>query len=138
MSAFVVGDEHIHLLCTAAVENQLSWYHDGEYRYIKMLGATAVGEILLAANHRSVNYRYDESHEPRPYCWERIWQYAGGGDAMRVQALKACACLEYQCCEYPEWEESEAHTIIEALRIAVIRSLDGYEDAPWEWVRPSE
>jgi hypothetical protein len=49
-----------------------------------------------------------------------------------VEVLKAISCYEYQSCEHPEWEESEAKAFCEALRDLMIGRLPGYDEAAWE------
>lgn len=48
-----------------------------------------------------------------------------------VTILKLCDCLEYQSCETEDWEETPAHELLQRIRKAAIRTLPGYEDAPW-------
>jgi len=49
-----------------------------------------------------------------------------------VAVLKACDGYEYQACEHPGWEASEAHAYINALRRRAIHALPGYDEAAWE------
>lgn len=49
-----------------------------------------------------------------------------------VAVLKAIDCFEYQSCEHPEWEGSEARAFCEALRDDMIGRLPGYSEADWE------
>lgn len=48
-----------------------------------------------------------------------------------VVVLKAVTCYEYQACETPEWEDSEAFAFCQSLKDTCFRRLPGYEDAPW-------
>ena len=50
-----------------------------------------------------------------------------------VEALKALDCYEYQSCEHPEWETSEAFEFCRAMRNLLIGCLPGYDAAQWEW-----
>jgi hypothetical protein len=153
MSAFVVGKAHLDYILTFGLldagRNPLTWLvplkadmagrqwktsSDAEAAFLRrkrqLIGATAdaVGLMLLEQNIRSVNCRYSlddraetmyafEPSDKRPYP---------------VQALKALQCYEYQACEDPDWENSEARAFWEALRRRAIGSLPGYEQAAWE------
>jgi hypothetical protein len=48
-----------------------------------------------------------------------------------VEVLKAIDCYEYQSCEHPEWDESEAKAFCDSLRSLQIGMLPGYNDAKW-------
>src|SRR4051812_31664745 len=107
MSAWVVDEEHIHVLVWAGLEmirpyGPLAWTADpdngtlamepgwaGAEQVRKLLGigetADFVGQLLWAENYRSVNYRYDE-HEQVPeyqYHWPRHQSWSP------VEVLKA-------------------------------------------------
>jgi hypothetical protein len=91
--------------------------------------ADSVGAMLLRENHESVNFRYDEKPKITigdPYRFKQPMKAIEP-----VQVLKAIACYEYQSCEHPGWEVSEAKEFCEALRIHAINSLPGYDDAAW-------
>ena len=84
-----------------------------------------IGQVLLAENVRSVNHRYDEQRGGESYHFTRF-PYV-----VRVANLLGLIdCLAYQSCEHPEWEESEAHAILQALKGAAIHQLPGYA---WTW-----
>ena len=51
------------------------------------------------------------------------------------EAAKAAASLEYQSCEHPGWEASNARRIIRDLEGMLVRELPGYETGPWDWMR---
>lgn len=106
--------------------------------------AHEVGWMLLLENVRSVRHRYDtpEDGDDLPGSTSAYWREPYRWEDPRyrptaAEALKAVACYEYQSCEHPEWESSEAAQFCEALRHALINALPGYEAAPWEW-RPEE
>lgn len=131
MSAFMVSKRHIDYLITAGLDfangyGPLRWGKDHR-RELTRETASETGAILWAENRASVNYRYDENKAANPYEYSR---YPGRIDP--VQVLKAISCLEYQSCEHPEWEASEAKSFCEALRRRTIGFLPGFEDAAWE------
>jgi hypothetical protein len=94
--------------------------------------------MLLQQNIASVAYRYPQdapSSLPGPIptpvpMWYRFTRPRRSYSP--VEILSALHCYEYQSCENPEWESSEAFQFCEALRDRMIRSLPGYDDAPWE------
>lgn len=111
------------------------WEDEVERRRRELTRETAslVGAMLWAENRRSVDHRYDETELEDCYDFE---EYHGAsrphGSIDPVHVLSALRCYEYQSCEHPEWEASEAHAFCEALRQLAIRSLHGYSSGPWE------
>lgn len=157
MSAFVVSKAHIDALVTAGLalpgrHGPLAWFWPEvtpeEIRYAEqrcalgiyqqrrhvLTGRTAgrVGAMLWAENQRSVNYCYDQDGLEEPFEFRPL---PGNllDTRVSVVVLKAVDCYEYQSCERPEWERSEAKAYCDALRAVAIRRLPGYDDAPsWE------
>lgn len=158
MSAYVVGKTHIDALVTAGLrsgaggsplrwlapvlEDQSGAYRRGEpwgpdairlynarRRELTPETADRVGQMLWAENVQSVNHRYDEDR------WEELYVYRpfphGARRLAPVAILKALDGYEYQSCEHPQWESSEAREFSKALRRAMIRSLPGYDEADW-------
>ena len=165
MSAFVVDMYHLHVLLTAGLSGQpsrgpLSWrcpeteepdgpedYQTGEpwgashvetltrtTRTLTRETADCVGFMLLAQNYASVNFRYEDKEESPLYRFRPV---AHLPHLRPVQILKALACYEYQSCETPDWEQTEAHAFCEALRHRVIGQLPGYDDAGWDLTPPT-
>lgn len=156
MSAFMVDSTHIDAMLTAGLQggpnSDLSWFHpaiteedrQGAYQAGEPWGPTAirlaeerrhhltrktagrVGAMLMAENRASVNHRYNEEEWEEPYTFRML-----RGHADPVVILSALSCYEYQSCEHPEWEASEAHAFCEALRDACIGRLPGWGKV-WE------
>jgi hypothetical protein len=159
MSAFMVSKAHIDALVSAALapgtEGPLRWfcrpmteqektdaYQVGApwgmgapiigrrlFRYATPEEADRIGQMLVRENRLSVNHRYGESEV------EDVYTYSGPSHPRAtdpVAILKALDCYEYQSCEHPGWEASEAFAFSQALRRRLIRRLPGYEGAPWE------
>lgn len=152
MSAFMVPVEHVRAMINAGLrtegEGPLSWsirpltqdersraYEPGAAwgpemhalvsktrRELTRETAGAVGAMLLAQNRRSVNYRYAESDIEEPYT------HAPSSPREPVELLKAISCYEYQACETPDWEDTEAARFCQALRAHLIRQLPGYDE----------
>ena len=63
--------------------------------------------------------------------WAEPYRYSAIHPLPAVAVLKAIDCYEYQSCEHPEWEESEAFAFCDSLRRSLIGSLPGYDQAAW-------
>ncbi len=100
MSAYICSDRHIATIVVA---------------YGRLIGDDfnnqAFANTLLAENIRSVNYRYKENTPIEP-CDLSDHE----ADARTPPELVAmCECLDYQSCEHPEWETSNAHQLLELI-----------------------
>lgn len=145
MSAFIVGRKHIEYLIESAESlarrqrSSFRWFHDGAWHTLGQDHDTPerVGQCLWCTNVASVLYRYPEDtpatapgpigdtyyygrHVPKPIKFNP------------VQMLKACHCYDYQSCEHPEWESSEAYAIVRSIESSAMRALPGYDDAEWD------
>ena len=149
MSAFVVSSEHIALLLDAGLSLKrhggvLHWYTDVrtpegdlaslEAHELRWDNAREVGQMLLDECIRSVSHRYpddDLQDLPRDADYREPFSYRQRGERPHpVAVLKAIRSYEYQSCEHPEWEASEAKQFCECLAAHMIASLPGYDDAP--------
>ena len=48
-----------------------------------------------------------------------------------IEILKLVDSLEYQSCEHPEWERSEARKCLHRITGFAVSQLPGYAIAPW-------
>ena len=125
----------------------LPWGPDAQTAYLRRRReatdetATETARLLFLANVRSVAYRYDEPMTgDLPGSGARLaettWTAGvcrrAAQDLAPVAILKAIDGYEYQCCERPDWRDSEAYAFCTALRGAAIKDLPGYEAARWE------
>lgn len=145
MSAFVVGKEHINAMIQAGRRTSehpytLRWRHEGHCYELTEVTEARTGRMLIDECVRSVRYRYpveNDDNLPGPIgsYWLDEYKAPGyfGRQPTAVEALKLISCYEYQSCEHPDWEASEAFAFCAALRHALIAQLPGYQDAPWEW-----
>ena len=105
-----------------------------------------VAGMLHMTNRRSVAYRYDEPIEAEipGSCVEREVPWTEGECRLgrnlhAIVLLKAVHGYEYQSCEHPGWEGSEAQAFCRSLTRALITELPGYSEAPgWEISNPVE
>ena len=144
MSAFVVNKSHINAMLLSALsrrhgEGGIRWYHNNVHHKLTEENASEVGQILLDECVKSVCYRYDDSgitDLPGPINAEWLIPFKFKYLQRMPKAMEAISitrCYEYQSCEHPEWEASEAHKFCQALISSKIGELQGYDDAPWEW-----
>lgn len=87
--------------------------------------AERVGAMLVAQNRYSADFRYDESEI------EELYTHGPSSRRTVIELLGAINCYEYQACETPDWEQSEAYRFCDALRRALIRELPGWNNVPW-------
>lgn len=146
MSAFIVSENHIRYLVSAALHYRMhggafTWYSLGtsERQPSRMgtldpvadalgdpaVGADALGSMLWHKNFASVNARYHEKEEAPTY------KHGRSVTVDPVQVLKAVQCYAYQSCEHDGWWDSSARAFCEALKNAAIHKLAGYDQAEW-------
>lgn len=146
MSAFIVSQQHIDAICTAAItypDYGVAWQAaDTSWRKLnKGDPLDAIGHMLWEENVASVSYRYDDCEDgdwpgPIGLTIDQVRAYRHQPPKRLptvVEALKLLNCYEYQSCEHDGWETSEASAFIKGLRRALIYALPGYDQAPWEW-----
>lgn len=139
MSAYLVDPEHINVLVYKAMQpaghmGLLTWNVSDEterfgyaHRSASVMGADAIGQMLLDQNAASVNHRYSED-EAYVYSYQRPKHT----EWLPVDILGAISCYEYQACETPDYRDSEAYAFCRALESRMIHQLPGHESAPWE------
>jgi hypothetical protein len=122
---------------------------------IELVGPSVLGQRLLDECVASVHARYPDTDPERgdlpgpadayymgPYVWEQYLRsearlIATGlplvipSPARTVVIAKQIANYEYQSCEHDDWAASEAHAFCRALAEALLRSLPGWDEAPW-------
>jgi hypothetical protein len=151
MSAYIVNPDHLRLLVSAAVRWRLAYYaakpysDQSNFRRITNDDGDRLMRMLYEANRHSVDHRYPgEDRLPGADLatddvngWAPEFRFVGEDihdDSYALQVLKAIRCYTYQSCEDMEaWEDSEAERFCDALTIAGLSELPGYEDAAWEY-----
>ncbi len=137
MSAFLVHPGHIDYLVSAAIAANIPY---GGVRYggdrVELGNADDAGRMLWRENLASVAYRYGDDRDslpgPVPFPDVETYTFRQFRTLSPVQAFMATACYEYQSCEHPGWEASDALAFCSQLRRDIIAILPGYEDADWE------
>jgi hypothetical protein len=127
MSAYIVSNRHIQAILSCANKGERGLYYYWKRESIYFSGnLDKIGQILLDENQRSVNYRYD-TNEPAP-----VFKWVPDPKVYTpVEIIKLVNCLDYQSCETDNWEITEAHTILEAIKERAIHLLPGYDEAEW-------
>jgi len=128
MSAFIVNNEHIHALVTAAKQSRdFRFYYKENLYYVNDLKeCDFIGQMLLNENYRSVNFRYSEEIKAPNYEFE----YSIGFSPIEI--IKACHCFNYQSCETDDYYDSLSYKFIKTLIETMIMILPGYNNADWE------
>jgi hypothetical protein len=138
MSAYIESKAHFDAIIATAIDlggynREAGWYVEGKgWTYITRKTADAVGQILLDENIKSVQYRYhDEPVDtlPGPVNLVRTYVYEPGRILTIPELFLALDGLEYQSCEHPGWEASEAKAIVNGIRSHAWHNLPGYEAA---------
>lgn len=153
MSAYVVGRAHIRYMVEAALarslfapHDSLSWIWDvnrdtGGYKRGNLAPsdyqeAARVGQMLWDENIASVLHRYpQDTRETMPGPCDETFEYAEHGpgfarlpDIEPCQVISAIGCYEYQACEHPGWDKSEAKAFCQALKEAAMNRLVDLEE----------
>lgn len=151
MSAYICSTDHFAYLAAAALHPRLNpysgsfrWHHKdplkrGSVGAGDFEKAVEIANVLMLENVRSVSHRYPGQKSSAglpgegagaPITKQQVaeWVFIAPEP---VEILKSIACLSYQSCEHPEWEQSEAKAFLDALEGAAIAALVGYEQAPW-------
>lgn len=100
MSAFICSDRHIATIVVA---------------YGRLTGDDsnnqAFANTLLLENIRSVNHRYQDSTEP----WVCDLSDHEASSRTPSELIALCECLDYQSCEHPDWESSNAKQLLDLI-----------------------
>lgn len=142
MSWYHDGDRHDLKLNTADAVGQMLWSENVtsvEYRYSPESRENIYGEAFgdqTPVTDLPGNYQLEiiaPGVEPIEVPqWSSEYRYPFETRVRKpVEILKAISCLEYQSCEHPGWDESEAKAFCDALREQMINALPGYDDAAW-------
>ena len=131
MSAFVVNKTHIDLIVDVAQNGPRAGANRGWRGENRFLDPNALGRMLWLENVKSVEYRYEEERledraEAEAYTFTQPDYRLTLGEA-----LSAISCLDYQSCEHPGWEKSDAKAALDKLQYALVDQIKDKE--VWEW-----
>ena len=87
-----------------------------------------ITNLLRAANTASVNSRYGENDASKPIKYRATDRAAS---LTPIELIKLCDYFDYQSEEWDGYAQSEAASVIAAIRSRAIQALPGYADAAW-------
>lgn len=151
MSAYICDKKHIVYLVASAMSRLIwrsncswcfSWHHEKQLHQLPLADfdrAAEVANMLWLENIKSVSHRYpgDKTSATLPGPTDGNFlvtarDFAGMPPAVEpVQLMKSIACFEYQSCEHPGWEQSNAHAFCRSLESSAIHALPGWDGAAW-------
>lgn len=128
MGCHIVSDLHINTILATARHHGLTVVsRDGRRTFQLAIGTDCadLGDILMGANVKSFNHRYgDDVVSPFQYAEQT-------GPVGVAQAMHLLTSLDYQSCEVPKWEVTEAYFLICQLVFELSRQLDT-SNLKWE------
>ena len=148
MSAFMHSTAHVDAIIHGAIElTDAQYIYFGNPTQTLQNQPTQAGQLLMRENAESMAYRYnmkdldntaDDGTRPIEYLGyleqAEGYEYKPDTDARHKsysvpEILVALHSLEYQSCEHPEFEASDAHKLIRAIERALIAKIPGYSGA---------
>jgi hypothetical protein len=134
MSAFFVSIHHIDVIVSAAIDVGA---YSGPPRIERVTRerATLVGAMLLRENLRSMLARYpriagtDEAEGYQATIDAYLHRYYPG--VRPSAAAHAVSCYDYQSCEHPEYDRSQARAFVNSMRQELLRKLPGIDSESW-------
>ena len=137
MSCYVMSKPEIDAMVRLGNDNRVYWYGKAGAQTASDNPDT-IGEMLVTENVKSVMHRYNSPIHDLPGPNVPYWldDYTFHDDPWAphmtpIQGIKLAHCYQYQACEHPEWEKSDAKVFSDALIHHLIRMVDGYEEATW-------
>ena len=107
MSAYVVNNETITCIAKGFVEYGVSFRGGAPKDWMDEIIVDTnkeikrIGQALLEANYKSVNFRYSEENEAPEFEPAELTE---GFDEGKV--IGCIVCFDYQACELDDWEDS--------------------------------
>lgn len=108
MSAFIVNNNTINAV--------LGFANDIDPKEFGCVDHSALGQLLVNENYRSVNYRYGDDDTPHLFVYSRY-------TVPTTAALQHLSCIEYQLCEPPDWKTTRAFQLCARLRKNMVSQL---------------
>lgn len=134
MSAFFVSTHHIDVLVSAAIDLE-AYAGPPRIERVTHHRATLVGQMLLRENLRSMLARYpsiDDTAEAAGYqATVDTYRHRYYPHVRPTAAAHAVSCFDYQACEHPDYDRSQARAFVESLRQAILRRMPGIDAEPW-------
>jgi len=139
MSAYIVSENHIDALVHLALFGPINAtnfhapYFSDPSRKLEVDTVDILGREMVSENYASAAARYAyRDYAPAPPAYRFPKRLLATPPAMTtVEALKALQCYEYQSNEHEGWKDSATRRFCDQLKDALIRTLPGYDPAPW-------
>lgn len=163
MSAWIVFPDHVSYLVAGALELAPDGFLSfGTGKLLTPHTRDEIGQLLMDEIVRSVRHRYERDtfdELPGPVDKTGIRDYRHIAHDLPfdpIVLLKQLDCYEYQACECPDWEQTDAYDFCEVVRsiaeatlpaalqrlersrwsnsadvIPAYRNSDVYDNAPW-------
>jgi hypothetical protein len=141
MSAFLCSEDHIGVLANAM--SRAGILLNG-----RKLCPKEMALELAIANWDSVTERYPDDPYYSPELWD---EYKKGCQAEAckpdlnlkpIAFIKMAQCFAYQACEIEKFRKADYMSVtigqchINSFISSMIRKIEGYEEAQWEYMRP--
>jgi hypothetical protein len=121
MSAFHVSDDHINILLSwARKHNPIVRVGDVRFDLTQSEDYWRVGAVLRDANNASMYARYGD--QPEDFLPKTV----SVAHLEAIDIVSGCDCFDYQACEYDGWKNSGAKDVIDQIRNAASRKVEGY------------
>lgn len=140
MSAFVHADKRFCAIVSFRMGSKYGYTHyTKDHKKIDLRDravAATVAQMLKDQNIKSVMIRYpqdtlDTLPGPNDLRQEIKFEIVRGYSPLEI--IKACQSYNYQACEDPDYNQSEASDFVKQTMSAAIHALPEYEDARgWE------
>lgn len=160
MSAFMCSDAHFNVLATYASQQRLDLRlkvgtkaearaaeifggeipsfmgHVSEYRTVPMhQRPELIGAVLRDENARSVEYRYEDCRTSNDMGTKDRYRFKVRPATSPRQVLQGVRSLAYQSCETPDWDDTLAAAILDAIKESAI--ADVCDGEPWTIDEPA-
>lgn len=114
MSCWIVTTGHVDAIVQALVTEQI----------IPAEEATATGKLLIAANNKSFSFNYEGRYDHELNDVDS-YRFRGVEAPLRPWGVyKQARCYDYQSCDAPDWEQSQAFRLVRTLREILELRLD--------------
>ena len=142
MSAWMCSNAHFDLMAQYAARRNVTLYPRTELALAQAREVFAnerpdlskqaklVGSVLRDQNARSIEHRYPDTQTNNDMGNKSPYRFKGCTiEPTPAMVIHAADCYSYQACETPDWKDTLAYAICDAVREAAIRVL--IEGQPW-------
>lgn len=124
MSAFICDNETITCIARAFIDYGVEFRGGRPKTWVEQIcidvqeETKRIGQALLEANYKSVNFRYNEDTEVPEF------EPAELKDGFDEGVVIGCiACYDYQSCEVNDWEETLIYKDLQRLKDKILKRL---------------